>query len=180
MVSADDKRFDRWVSASVAVGGVEQYQSFMTGTVQGLGRLDCQLIDRDKAFFQLPERDRESIPICMELTDRITLSYLWVLGAYEIVRTLDQRVGEKTFIVSPMVASKITQVKFLFERVRVPLAKFESSRRNRSDSPIAFPTLHSIHGIAWAIADGVVVSRRQLADALLSLLMELRLDRENP
>ena len=150
----------------------------MAVAVQGLARLDCQLIATDEQFLQLTEQQRATILASVELSERLTLSYLWVLGAYEIVRTLDQRTREaSTGRPSPM-AERITATKYLFERVRIPLAKFEASRRNPNDSPIAYPAVSSIHGIAWLVADNTFVSRRQLSDAFLALLSDLRAERE--
>jgi hypothetical protein len=102
-----------------------------------LARLDCQLIDGDEQFLQLTEEQRATIAVSTELSERLTLSYLWVLGAYEVLRTLDQRAREARAGTPSRVAERITVTKHLFERVRIPLAKLEASRRNPNDGPIA-------------------------------------------
>jgi hypothetical protein len=114
----------------------------------------------------------------VEFSGRLTLSYLWVLGAYEIVRTLDQRTREASAGTPSPVAERITATKHLFERVRIPLAKFKAARRNPNDSPIAYPAVSPVHGIAWLVADNSFISRRQLSDAFLALLSDLRAERE--
>src|SRR5262245_46521809 len=141
-------RYRQWIRVSHAVGGVDQYRAFMAVAVQGLARIDCQLIAADEQFLQLTEQQRATIPVSVELSERVTLSYLWVLGAYEILRTLDQRTREGSAGTPSPVAERITATKHLFERVRIPLAKFEASRRNPNDSPIAYPAISQAHGVA--------------------------------
>ena len=136
------------------------------------------LIAADEQFLQLTEQQRATIPVSVELSGRLTLSYLWVLGAYKIVRTLDQRTREASAGTPSPAAERITATKHLFERVRIPLAQFEASRRNPNDSPIAYPAVSPVHGIAWLVADNTFVSRRQLSDAFLALLSDLRAERE--
>jgi hypothetical protein len=171
-------RYSQWIRVSHAVGGVDQYRAFMAVAIQGLARLDCQLIAADEQFLQLTEQQRATIPVSVEFSGRLTLSYLWVLGAYEIVRTLDQRTREASAGTPSPVAERITATKHLFERVRIPLAKFEAARRNPNDSPIAYPAVSPVHGIAWLVADNSFISRRQLSDAFLVLLSDLRAERE--
>lgn len=148
----------------------------MVVAIQGLAQLDCKLVAADEQFLQLTEKQRATIAVSVELSERLTLSYLWGLGAYEILRTLDQRTREASAGMRSPLAERITTTKHLFERVRIPLAKYEASRRNPTDSPIAYPVISTVHGVAWQVADDTFISRRQLADTFLSLLSELRGD----
>lgn len=84
----DDERNERWVNASHGLGRVE---ALMVPTAQGLGILDCRLIAEDVRFEELSEPERGTIQESVLLTDRFTLSSLWVMGAYELVRTFDER-----------------------------------------------------------------------------------------
>ena len=83
-----DDRYQRWVDASSATSAVEPS---MIPLVQGLGRFDCHLINEDARFAALNQEQSSSVRERTLLTDRVTLSYFWVLAAYEFVRTLDQR-----------------------------------------------------------------------------------------
>ena len=83
-----DDRFQRWVDASSAAGAIEP---FMIPLVQGLGRFDCHLINEDARFAALNQEQSSSSHESTRLADRLTLSYFWVLAAFELVRTLDQR-----------------------------------------------------------------------------------------
>ena len=168
-------RYSQWIHASHAAGGLDQYRAFMVAAIHGLARLDCKLVAADEQFLQLTEQQRATIAVSLELSEHLTLSYLWVLGAYEILRTLDQRTREAFAGTPSLAAERITATKHLFERVRIPLAKFEASRHHPNDNPIAYPAI-STHGVAWQVADDTFISRRQLADTFLSLLSALRED----
>jgi hypothetical protein len=64
---------------------------FMVPLVQGFGRFDCHLIREDARFAALNQEESSSSRERALLADRFTLSCFWVLAAYELVRTLDQR-----------------------------------------------------------------------------------------
>ena len=129
------------------------------------------MIAQDSRFGDLSEADRNTIPEAIRATDRRTLSYLWVLGAYEVVRTMHER----AVAANDAMAGKIGNVKHRFERVRIPLAKMEPARRHKdTDSPIAYPAIHRDLGIAWQLTADEFVTRRELSDAMLELLTELR------
>jgi hypothetical protein len=133
---------------------------------QGLGWLDCQLIAEDARLAEAPPFEHARP---MALNEQITLSYLWVLGGYELVRTIDQRhaADERLQSMSP----KLSQLKRTFARVRVPLAKFEPASRHRdTDTPFAWPARHPTLGSAWRVADNEFISRRELSNEMLDLL----------
>ncbi len=131
---------------------------------QHLGRIDAQLIDA-----HIPENDG-----CIDqLTDHITISYLWVLGAFELIRTLDQRARSKE-LYSPEDRDRIRDLKKQFMRIRVPLAKLEPARAHeKTDNPVAWPTFADQAGVGWMIAKGKFVTRKDLADRLLEMLESL-------
>jgi hypothetical protein len=166
-----EKRFICWVNTSQTLKRVEP---FMVPLVQGLGRLDVHLILEDKRFSELQQKDQNSIDEAIKLTDRVTYSYLWVLGAYELVRALDQRCRENPSLLSSQMNKRISKAKHHFERLRIPLAKMEPSRRHRdTDASIAYPAIHEELGISWRVSKDVFISRRELSDVLLALLQEI-------
>ncbi|GAH80817.1 unnamed protein product, partial [marine sediment metagenome] len=81
----EQKRFAKWVKAS---HGLSKIEPFMIPVAQGLGNLDAKLIVEDDRYLKLPQASRDTIEESMKLTERFILSYLWVLGIYELVRTL--------------------------------------------------------------------------------------------
>src|SRR5450631_1710437 len=89
MSTIDQPRYAKWVRAS---SGLKTIDAGLPVFVQGLGKIDAQLARQDAAFRSFPSKLRESQDESIKLTDRITMSRLWVLGGYEVVRTLSQRV----------------------------------------------------------------------------------------
>jgi hypothetical protein len=166
-------RSERWALASINIGKIENYIIII---VQGLGELDTKLILEDERLLkkipQNPE-DPDWFQTSRDLGSQITLSYLWVLGAYELIRTLDQRCREKPDAFGEIINKRINETKKIFERIRMPLAKLEPAHRfTPSDSSIAFPTMGA-QGTAWQINENTFVNRRDLSDMLLALFEEI-------
>ena len=164
----EESRHERWIKASISTA---KFDPFMVPTIQGLGRLDISLIEQDSAFLNNFDKNKDDINASLELSDRITVSYLWVLGAYEAIRTMGQRIRENENLVSEEMATSFRNVKNTFNRLRVPLAKMEATRAHRNtDSHIAYPGLNLDIGISWKINESTFISRRELSDQLLTLL----------
>jgi len=167
----EQERCVRWVQASLVLKMIEP---FMIPVAQGLGRLDVKLILDDKRFSELPQTAQGSIDESIELTDRFTYSYLWILGAYELVRALDQRCRDNPSLLGQQLSKQINTLKHSFERLRIPLAKMEPARSHQdTDAPIAYPAIHRQLGISWQVSRDVFISRREMSDALLALLEEV-------
>lgn len=169
----DYERYSRWVLASHAVCELEP---FMVVALQGLGRLDSQLTakEREMAAARKLGHDGPTIQGSVDLTELVTLSYLWVLGAYEVVRSLNQRFKDLSDLKLRWHLESL-QLKRSFERVRVPLAKFEAAKRYKTtDSHVAFPALTEEHGIAWRVSADQFTVRGHLSDLLLTFLEDLK------
>ena len=168
----EKERLNRWVNSSHVLS---KFEPFMITVAQGLGRLDVKLIQYDQRFCGLPLEERNTIEEALLFTDHMTLSYLWVLGAYELMRSIDQRCRDKLCLLENQLIEKVKEVKLEFERIRIPLAKFEPSRRHqKTDSAIAFPAIHIEFGASWHISYNKYVSRRELSDTLLDLLENMQ------
>jgi hypothetical protein len=172
MFSADERN-ERWLKVSIGLGRFEQQ---MMPLVQQLGRLDARLIQADEMW---PDRFLEkdlSYEDSSTLHEHITLSYLWVLGAYEFIRTLCDRVNMDDQEKTPTeVRNILLEAKRRFARVRVPLAKMEPvSKFAAEDGPIAYPGLKRDAGVAWQLNPNTIVTRRELSDALLEALERRR------
>lgn len=155
-------RYHRWVNASHTAA---TYETFMVLGIQGLGRLDHDLYEQDGLLTKNPMALSSNSDLGA-LSYHITMSYLWVLGAYEIVRSIQQRNKD-----AGLNDGKLTALLRKFERLRMPLAKFEPANRHKNtDSKIAYPALNELHGIAWQVSEEVFISRGELANEFLSLL----------
>jgi hypothetical protein len=161
-------RNDRWIKASFATARFEQ---FMVPIVQGLGRIDTFLIAEDQHFLANIEVAKTSIDESARLSQRITMSYLWVLGAYELVRTICQKIKSQQASFPKEIVDEFNALKKEFNRLRIPLAKMEPARAHRkTDSHIAYPAINRQKGIAWQVAQDVYITRQELADRLLVAL----------
>ncbi len=164
-------RYSDWVTNSFAAVRFEQFLAF---TIQMLGRLDCHLIEEDARFGELSQAAKADLPESLRLNDRFTLSYLWVLGAYEVVRTIHQRAPLVEGL-DKEVIEEIGATKRKFARLRIPLAKMEPASAHRdTDDPIAYPALHETLGVAWQVGLGTFIVRRELSDAFLEVLRHMR------
>ena len=166
-----DDRYQRWLTAASAAGA---FDKLMVPLVQGLGRFDCRLIREDVRFAALNQDESSSAGEGTLLADRCTLSYFWVLAAYEFVRTLDQRWRIGATTLPDEFGSRVTELKRRMERLRIPLVKLETARRFPTDSTFAYPTITRDFGVAWHIAQDMYVTRRELADELLNFLADLK------
>jgi hypothetical protein len=133
----------------------------MVIVVQGLGRLDVALGEVDQVYLANFEEKSKSVAESVKLTERSSLSHLWVLGAYELVRSICQRITENRAAVPEEVARSFGELKNEFSHLRVPLAKMEPARAHRdTDFTFPFPALSPTRGIAWRIAHDVFISRQ--------------------
>ena len=164
--SLDIDRNKRWIVSS---GKFEIYDPFIVVTIQGLGKLDSKLIVEDN---KITKDGKPSNPFG-DIGEHLTLSYLWVLGSYEVVRSLDQR-ARKDFTFFPTHAKNIKSLKIEFERLRMPLAKFEPADRfSATDNHIAYPVIHKELGVSWQVSENTYISRRKLSDNMLNLFEEI-------
>jgi hypothetical protein len=171
-----DDRYQRWLAAASAAGA---FDKFMVPLVQGLGRFDCRLIREEVRFAALNQDESSSAGESTLLADRCTLSYFWVLAAYELVRSLDQRWRIGATSMPDEFASRIATLRRRMERLRVPLVKMETPRRFPTESTMAYPTVSRDFGIAWHVAEDIHITRRELSDQLLSFLADLK-ERKTP
>jgi hypothetical protein len=169
------ERNKRWVEASL---GLERIEPFMIGVVQGLGMLDCKLVPEDGRYEQLSEAERFTIEEGLKLTDRVALSFLWVMGAYELIRTIAQRHRTDNIFVVGAVVESLKMLKRKLERLRIPLAKMESARAYPNDAAIPREYTMPGWGVAWRVSEGELISRRLLSDGLLGLVELMQLDTE--
>lgn len=104
----------------------------------------------------------------LALTDHVFFSTVWVLVAYEVVRTLHARLG--TAAPPSLIATKET-----LGRVRVPLVKLEPAKRFRK-TDLNWPDtlIHPQLGAAWQPTPGTVISRDDLSRLVRTTLQACR------
>ena len=169
----DFERFERWGNGSRHVKKIgDDIQSI----ILSLGRLDSKLISNEIEILKLlPQdpNDPKMIKIAVDIGEHLTLSYLWVLGAFEIVRTLEFRCRIQPTIFGEEINKKMKDLKKYFSRLRVPLAKLEPEEHHKStDYHIAFPAIGK-DGVGWRISSDTIIYRKRLSNKLLELLEEM-------
>jgi hypothetical protein len=174
----DEQRYARWRRASFAF---LQFEPHLLNTVQELGRIDAELFFRDVRYREIRERHDGTPEEWAELAGHsFTMAYLWVLGAYEVIRTLDQRFRE-IGLHEMGVYQGSKPLKHIFERVRIPLAKLEPAGRHKdTDRYFAMPVLIAGRGIGWTVADGVHICRSDLSTQFLDFLEGIRIPPPSP
>lgn len=168
----DHLRYEEWVKVSLTTA---QFDKHFMSLIQQLGRIDTKLVEEDKEYLAKPKDKRETDD---ELGDRITLSYLWVIGTYESIRTMAQRIKDRSAAVSEDLENQFYLVRDYFNRIRVPLAKMEPSKKHKdTDSHIAYPGVHKEYGISWKLNEDTIITRIELSDMFLDLLKKARIEK---
>ncbi len=177
-----EKKKDRqseWVDNSMSLMHIEM---LLVGNAQGLGLLDVELI---KEFPKLKinsklEKDR------LKKLRHITLSELWVMGAYELVRFINNVAHKHTDIFEEETMKKIKENITLFTEIRIPLTRFQKMGQNQQYSGVSQPIWDSIKSEGWKVhfsgKSGIETKkfyRKDLSDSLLALLKKLKEDITN-
>ena len=162
------KRYSLWVQVSMS--WLRNDTEGITFTrLQGLGIIDAELYDINKQSIHTPiEND-------LTVFDVVNIkSYLWVLGVYEFLRMADQKIREKPEIANENARNQIKIAKDKFNRIRVPLAKLEPSKKHKNDYSV--PKLGANdEQLGWQINDNEIIYYRELSDLAIFTLNQLRL-----
>lgn len=174
-------RWERWKVASASVAPIMKRTDELHGSVSqflalaldGLGRLDAKLIYTDQILIQKRAQGRGGGVV----SDHLTLSYLWVLGSYEALRTMHEWLSsdddpDKNNVYPQDMQDRVKQLKQKFAKLRMPLAKFQV--QGKKVKAIAYPGIHCQYGVAWQISETEIISRTELSEALLDLLEQMR------
>lgn len=156
-----DRLWESFIENTVRAVVPEQYDF-----VQGLAKMDADLVRQESVLPLMPEALHVRGHAHQEQILRVHAT-LWVLGSYEIVRVLDERLNPATG--GPLLFPAVKDLKRCFERVRMPLVKLKKAERasKTSDLGIALPQ-RSRRGCEWLLGHESI-SRLDLADALLRL-----------
>lgn len=163
-----EERFERWLKVSI---GLARFDPFVVNLVQSLGKMDANLCEMDVTLINKYKQGGNVSEDYDLIQGHLTHSYLWILGSYEVIRTLTQSIKENKSDDPVEVLEKFQDAKKRFARLRIPLAKFEAAKaHNKTDFKIAYPGFAYDIGIAWQVSDDVVISRQELSDLFLETL----------
>lgn len=157
-------RIQRWTDASFGLVKADQW---LVIVLQGLGRLDVDLFNEMPTITANVDAQRTapntvSEEQIVQFGRHIYQSFLWVLAAYEFVRTLDQICRADRTIYGNALSQDVNQFKRRIERLRIPLAKLEPADRHPTDSPIAYPVWVPHKGVAWQLDPSTIIARVDL------------------
>ena len=166
-------RYSEWLNSSFAFMNIEM---LLLGEVQALGELDIELID-EFSKIKINSRLDEDL---REKRRYILLSKLWVLGAYELIRFLND-INKKRNFLDETTKAKLGEVLTTFTKVRVPLAKFQKSGKDKAlYQGVADSFLDSNKGIGWKVyshgknkLEKEIFYRNDLGNLLLELLRNI-------
>jgi hypothetical protein len=185
---APKSRAERWVRSSFGLAGADLWlarnragitsNAQLVVLLQGLGRMDVELIDdalvaRENINAQTTSPETLSQAQISQFDRHIYQSFLWVLAAYELIRTLDQICRKDPTVYGPALSKDINRFKQSIERIRIPLAKLETADRYPSDFPMAYPVWGTQKGVAWQVDPSTIITRIDLSDELLSLVEKM-------
>ncbi len=159
----ENSRMSRWLATLYILDKIDTDISIL---VKQLAKLDNKLIEWSKKHDPESRIEKGTLD---DFEEYLTISYLWVLGAYEIIRTIYQRC-ENQNIFRQEIINQIKDVKDYFTRIRVPLAKLEPAKKYKNtDHSIAFPH-NTKFGLGWLIGNNRCILRINLSDKFLELL----------
>lgn len=159
-----NNRLSRWKATLIAVDKIDNN---ISNVVDKLAKLDCKLIDWGKKHDPGSKIEKGTLD---DFEEYETISYLWVLGAYEIIRTIHQRCKNNN-IFTQETLNKIKDTKDYLAQLRIPLAKLEPERHHKDidDYLIAFP--HGTEeGMSWLLSGETCIKRIDLSNRFLELL----------
>lgn len=202
----DDERYSCWTGAFMTVQFVGQpvthennsHWLWIAEVARGLARIDAKLVIEDRWAASLLGREGWSEAEWNRYKDHIAVSQLWVMGAYELLRTvveefnrkeldeknrhqkrqktikkLNKRQGQKRLHIPPFkpdpLLSRAQCLLKEFVRLRIPMAKLQSAKAFMADNPIARPGI-SEKGIGWTTGENMFVTRMELADRMIDVL----------
>lgn len=167
--SGDRVKVSRKSSWNRAINAVQVLEPNIRWPLLSLKRLDAELWKRTPRLIRIREKKSITEAEHALLQETIGDAFFWVLGAYEMIRTLDRRC--KTMHSGSAIALHFSEAKRQLERVRVPLAKLEPARRHKdSDHSFALAVLARGKGYCWRVADGNDIAFTWLSDQALHTL----------
>jgi hypothetical protein len=168
------ERYQDWLRVSFRWARDEESAYQVPHHVQILGIVDAELRGiRKHDLFNSDGSPKEDEYGILKLEHYQIKAHLWVLGAYELVRMISQRVREDESLTTDSAIQIIHNTKKEFERVRIPLAKLEASKRNKkSDFNIAYAGI-GLDGLAWKVADDCIISQEYLSDLLYKMMASI-------
>lgn len=159
-------QMERWIPP---IAPAMRKQLGRISKLHGLAAIECELRLEERKMEEGIYSVRYSVdPV--QWARIMTLSELWVMGAYEFVRRWHEMSKVKDAGYSPLEIEAIGHLKDKFTRVRIPLTKEEPPRLYKNDRGKAFPGYWQDGRVGWEIKEGEAITRAELADQFIETL----------
>jgi hypothetical protein len=174
---SSEQRYARWIWAS---HGLAHFQLEAVKKAQELGRQDLLLIEEDLRRKSLEPTSLSTIEESLRLNGAFFQAEQWVLTAYELVRIIHEQYfrNDCPQFVDENLKQKVLSTRNQYARIRMPLAKMEAAHKYSgnpgTDEAIPERLLHTTQGLGWCLSRDYQISRRELSDSFLTLLIEIR------
>jgi hypothetical protein len=168
-------RYEEWVKRSFRFIRDPDRDQGLPHHIQLLGIVDADLRGiRKKDLIDASGRQTEDENGILIQERALIYAHLWVLGAYEFIRMIAQRINEDPKLVEASSIPVINETKLLFTRIRIPLAKLEpASKHGDTDYAVPLPGIGP-KGIGWRLNETLIVYQEELSDAFLRMLSSIR------
>jgi|GEM_PF-2661363 len=169
----DYERYGQWVRASIAWMTAPQKVSTAFYNVQLLGLVDARVYGKNLSDYHNSDGwICDNNGVMLRERDMILVD-LWLFGAYEFIRTVEERYRGNTDSGVHQAWLKIRETAEAFRRVRIPLAKSEPARGYESDG-VSAPTGCGSNGFGWSVGKDTVILQRELSDKFLQMLQTVK------
>ena len=153
-------RIDKWRDVSLQSFWPANQLNEMMWLIQMLGREDVAIYHYEQmvnADWENIARGRPTQAVDDGLHQMVWRTYTWVLAAYELIRTVSQRLHSTA--PGGAITVKALGFKNQLARLRVPFAKFEpASKHKQTDYQFPVGCIQPTRGLCWAVAEGLVIS----------------------
>mgnify|MGYP001554326093 CR=1 FL=1 len=160
-------RLNKWIglSMSPALLDAQGKSWFYTVTIQQLAYLDKRLIEFDQNLSKTSPKQYDQ----MANFEHLGLSAMWVTMGFQVLYVMkDNKIKKGAF--SGISKKVIEEAKKEFIKLRSP---FAHNTVNEDDFPFPYQGALVPGSAAWVVNDKKVISRLELADVLLKVLIKV-------
>jgi hypothetical protein len=104
--------WEQWMTSSLALRNEDPLQ-FLIPITQGLGKIDAELREWEAENLKNNQLNKTASleSKMLEFNDKVIQSHLWVLGIYEVIRTLSQKTKNNPQVFGSAINQKIAKTK---------------------------------------------------------------------
>lgn len=171
-IDFDIDRHNQWVEISSEIKQFVNKDISLLAVmrIQSLGKLDSKIIHEESII----TKTGKPSDLFGDMSWFISLTDLWTMGSYELIRTLNAIINPNRSNGDYM-NKALHELKNEFENIRVPLAKFEppKNRRNNAQITMLWPAFIPNSGFGWCVSEQDIVKRVDLSNSMIKTFKAL-------